>query len=193
MREAQNLIGQKSGKLRVLGLAEGRSKQGYFLWTVQCDCGSPEFKASTAQLHRKKPLKSCGCLNNKRPAGESARHRLLLGYKRNARKHNRSWELTDEQFNQLTQAECHYCGRPPMSVSSGKYTTGSYVYNGIDRKKNEVGYVEGNVVTCCKICNWAKGEMPYDEFTLWIGDLVRYQSQKLTSNLLVRSKTASGV
>lgn len=185
-----DLTGRKSGRLRVLGLAEGRAGRGYLLWTVQCNCGSPEFKASTAQLHRSKPLKSCGCLSNKKLAGESARNRVLHDYKFNAKKRQVSWELTDEQFNQLTQADCHYCGRAPMSVCVGEYSTGSYTYNGIDRKDNLRGYLWDNVVACCKICNWAKGNMPYDDFMVWVADLVHHQMQKQTSNPLVRSATA---
>ncbi len=187
-----DLTGHKFELLRVLGESEER-KRGYVCWRVRCDCGSPEFTASTNQLQsRQKPLKSCGCLSNKKPAGVAARNHLLYGYKRNARKQNRPWELTDDQFHQLTQSDCHYCGRSPRSIQKNKYT-GPYVYNGIDRRDNFLGYLLDNVVPCCKICNWAKGKMSYDEFVVWIADLVRHQSQKLTSNLLVRSKTASGV
>jgi|SRR5208282_601992 len=185
-----DLTGQNFGKLHVLGLAEGRDERGYLLWTVQCGCESSEFKASTAQLHRGKPLKSCGCLNNRKSNGESARNRVLHDYKFNAKKRRVNWGLTDEQFNQLTQANCHYCGRLPMSVCVGEYSTGSYTYNGIDRKNNLQGYVWENVVTCCKICNWAKGRLPYVDFIAWIADLIRHQTQKQTSNSLVRSVTA---
>jgi hypothetical protein len=45
---------------------------------------------------------------------------------------------------------------------------GDYVYNGIDRLDSSRGYEMGNVVPCCKQCNWAKNDIPYDEFLDWI-------------------------
>jgi len=77
-----------------------------------------------------------------------------------------------------------------MSILNNRYT-GPYVYNGIDRKENGIGYIESNAVTCCKVCNWAKGKMSYGDFMLWVVDLVRHQSQKQTSTILVRSQAAA--
>jgi hypothetical protein len=185
-----DLTGRDFGKLSVLGPTEKRD-HGYVVWDVQCACGSPSFPCSTVALtSRKSPKRSCGCLSTRKSAGESARNRVQHDYRNNAKKRGVSWDLTDEQFNQLTQADCHYCGRPPASVCSGRGYNGSYTYNGIDRKDNTIGYVEWNVVSCCRVCNWAKGKMSYADFALWVADLVCYQSQKQTSNLLVRGQSA---
>ncbi len=188
-----DLTGQTFGKLFVLGESDDRQR-GYTCWRVQCDCGSPEKVYSTFALKSRKGnhVHSCGCLSNKKPVGVAARNRVWHDYRNNAKRRKVGWNLTDEQFNRLTKSDCHYCGRSPRSIQKNKYT-GPYTYNGIDRKDNLQGYCWENVVPCCKPCNWAKGKMTYDEFMLWIGDLVRHQSQKSTSNLLVRSKTASGV
>lgn len=51
-----------------------------------------------------------------------------------------------------------------------------FVYNGIDRMDNSLGYISGNVVTCCQICNRAKGAMLLEDFMLWIKQLVTYRS-----------------
>lgn len=66
----------------------------------------------------------------------------------------------------MTALACFYCGLPPgaLMVSGNS----RYIYNGIDRKHNEVGYTAENVVPCCKTCNRAKQAMPYEEFMAWI-------------------------
>jgi len=45
---------------------------------------------------------------------------------------------------------------------------GDYVYSGIDRLDSSKGYEPGNVVPCCKQCNWAKNDIAYDKFLEWI-------------------------
>jgi hypothetical protein len=83
------------------------------------------------------------------------------------------WKLTNQQFDALTQGECHYCGAPPSKIGNahrnGKSICyGNYVYNGIDRVDNNQGYVEGNVVSCCHRCNHAKKNYSFEEFQDWI-------------------------
>jgi hypothetical protein len=184
-----DLTGRRFGKLRVIGESEGR-RRGNICWRVQCDCGSPEKVVTGAALVREtKPTRACGC-GWRKPSGESARHRALLNYKRNARTRSIVWGLSDERFATLTRTDCHYCGRPPANTCSDRESNGSYTYNGIDRRDNGLGYAEGNALPCCKVCNWAKGGMSYDDFMAWVGDLVRHQAQKTTSNPLVRGQSA---
>ncbi len=40
----------------------------------------------------------------------------------------------------------------------------NFIYNGIDRIDSSKGYIQGNVVTCCRTCNVAKMDMDYKEF-----------------------------
>jgi len=58
-----------------------------------------------------------------------------------------AWELTVEQFVELTSKPCDYC--------EGKVSdTG----RSLDRIDNNVGYIMGNVVPCCGTCNEIKGQ-----------------------------------
>jgi hypothetical protein len=41
---------------------------------------------------------------------------------------------------------------------------GDYVYNGIDRKNNSLGYVSNNCVPCCSECNLMKRKMSVNQF-----------------------------
>ena len=68
------------------------------------------------------------------------------------------------------------CGcykRERMSnISKSEHYNGDFIYSGIDRKDNEIGYTLKNCVPCCIICNRAKNSLSFDEFLAWIGRLV---------------------
>ena len=44
------------------------------------------------------------------------------------------------------------------------YAYKDFLYNGIDRKDNNIGYIIENCVSCCGICNRMKMDMSYDDF-----------------------------
>jgi hypothetical protein len=66
----------------------------------------------------------------------------------------------------------------PSTVSYWRGSNGSFTYNGIDRKDNAAGYVEGNVVPCCKTCNYVKKSMLYGDFMAFIIKVGRHQLAK---------------
>ena len=72
-------------------------------------------------------------------------------YIKGARERNRVFNLTKEQFDEITKKVCHYCN------NSEKI--------GIDRVNNDNGYVIENCIPCCKECNFLKGTRTYSEFT----------------------------
>ena len=183
----EDLTGKIFGKFKVLGLLPERWR-GYAVWRVQCECGSLEGKTSTFHLTRKiKPKRSCGCLW-KRPTGESAKLRILKDYKHNSKRRSVSWELSDIQFFALIQSNCHYCGRPPSGICHPPDANGSFIYNGVDRIDNAVGYVDENVVPCCRVCNWAKGKMSYSDFMGYLCQPIDYHNKKQTFHSIYESK-----
>jgi hypothetical protein len=86
-------------------------------------------------------------------------------YKSRALKSGKVFEITEEQFRELTKQDCFYCGSEPQSrsIRSGKYTS-EYAYNGLDRVDNSVGYTLNNVVPCCFDCNHAKATLTQSAF-----------------------------
>lgn len=105
--------------------------------------------------------------------GESGLKMLFSGYRIRAAKVGIRFEIGPEEFKRLTSGDCHYCGAKPAQLiftRGGTHTTiaakhhSLYRYNGIDRLKNDVGYVEGNCVTCCGRCNYAKGVLSAEQF-----------------------------
>jgi 5-methylcytosine-specific restriction endonuclease McrA len=102
---------------------------------------------------------------------------VLHDYQYSAKKRGYEFALTEEQFKELTQQNCFYCGIEPKRL---KYKNGNhcfkrskYIYNGIDRRDNSKGYIVENCVACCRVCNIAKSQMTVDEFILWIQRLAK--------------------
>ncbi|MBE3139499.1 MAG: hypothetical protein IMZ53_02845 [Thermoplasmata archaeon] len=101
---------------------------------------------------------------------------LYYNYKRTARIREYAFTLTKEEFLELTKSDCFYCGTEPKQYKS-KYGNKSrkgipFVYNGIDRVDNSVGYEYANCVPCCKTCNRMKGCLGFNEFTKKIKEIV---------------------
>ena len=87
---------------------------------------------------------------------------VIRSYRRAADYRDRAFGLTDGQVRDLIQSPCYYCGR--VGVNLHPYRGFNYRYNGIDRVDSSIGYVTGNVVPCCKPCNYAKNELSQSEF-----------------------------
>ncbi len=91
----------------------------------------------------------------------------------------RDEDLTIKQFYQLTQLNCYYCGYKPINKriaisnksSEKARKMGTFIYNGLDRVDNNYGHNYNNVISCCKWCNSAKGQLTLEEFYKWIDRL----------------------
>lgn len=153
----------------------------------QCDCGSAPKKIRSSSLINNY-TQSCGCLNldNRRKApGESGFNLLLKSYQDNAKKRGLIFELTRELFRTLTSSVCNYCGCDPClitripapSYSTEGYAHSKYVYNGIDRVDNLIGYTVSNSVPCCWRCNEWKRTMPLGDFVCQVKRIANYLSQ----------------
>jgi hypothetical protein len=143
------------------------------LWLCKCGCGNTTYVRSN-QLAKGK-IKSCGCLfrgprmNKRRPENYTLKTTLLRAYKAGAKSREKEFSISEEIFVKLISDNCYYCGSIPLSANKRflKYDK-KFRYNGIDRVDNKKGYIEGNCVTCCDVCNKAKSEMSVDEFKNWI-------------------------
>jgi hypothetical protein len=121
----------------------------------------------------------------------SSRNRLLFDYKRKAKMRNLVWELSAGKAEELFSLPCFYCKAPPASkiniylnlqgklrdsrskTHSQSKLNATFVFNGIDRKDNNLGYTEENCVSCCAICNRAKGTLEFKDFIAWISNLTK--------------------
>ena len=85
---------------------------------------------------------------------ETDRGRYFSAKARSIKDHGVSWwNLSEELYISLIANSCHYCKGPLNKKGSG-----------LDRKDNSKGYIEGNVVSCCRKCNSVKmHDLTYDE------------------------------
>ena len=175
-RPAKDLTNRIFGRLTVIK-DSGKRVQRHIVWLCRCQCGKEVFIHS--QSLQRGMTKSCGCLKKeiltsdsfraklRLPLGQASRNDLYASYRASARDRNLSFEITKDQFFSLTDSNCFYCNSKPSSVRKNKNDSGDYQYNGIDRIDNTKGYTLDNVVTCCKICNYAKNALSVNEFKSW--------------------------
>ena len=150
------------------------------VWLFRCDCGNEvECFGSDVKGGRKQ---SCGCLYrehkdncgkrlsviNLKPNKEGPINKLFGSYGRAAKSRGYEWLLSKDDFRKLITQNCFYCSNEPTS----KYTTCSkhpvnenvLIYNGIDRKANNIGYTKENCITACGVCNRMKMDLDYNDF-----------------------------
>jgi hypothetical protein len=159
-----NLMGQRLGRWTVIDRVNN-NKIGTARWLCKCDCGKERIIRGSDLRYGS--TKSCGCLQ-KLSSGISNMRKLIRNYKNRAKIMGFEWDLTEEQFKEITQRDCHYCGIKPNGIVKTIWYNGDYIYNGIDRIDNNKGYTIDNVVPCCKICNYAKRTKTLQEYQDWI-------------------------
>jgi hypothetical protein len=115
--------------------------------------------------------------------GESAFNNLFSQYAHSAKKRNLSFELSKIEFKQLTKKPCYYCGREPHRIIKGQgKTSGDYVYNGLDRVNNDIGYNIDNIVSCCFDCNSGKRTLSQQDFFAHIKRIYDLHYEKMQTN-----------
>jgi hypothetical protein len=75
----------------------------------------------------------------------------FCAYGNNAEQRGLVFALTFEQFEVFWQKPCTYCHAQVALI-------------GLDRVDNEKGYVPGNVVSCCAVCNYMKRGLTHEAF-----------------------------
>jgi hypothetical protein len=163
-----------------------KSSQRLYVYECECECG--ESTTTRGDFLKAGIVKSCGCLvkevaarngrNSRLPDGVASRNKLIRSYKRGAKHRNLTFQLTPTEMDTLFKAPCHYCGSDPAQVafnSNIHNPAGSaFVYNGIDRVDNSLGYVSDNVCTCCYICNRMKHTLGIKEFEQAVAKIARH-------------------
>jgi hypothetical protein len=195
-KDFSSMIGNTYNRLHceaVVGkVPEGKKFRPCYLFT--CKCGTQLI--ARGKDVKSGHTKSCGCLsleakslNGKANKGKgknskytgkdgkkqykqtdrSAFNRLVTQYRCSAKRKSLQFELTREEIERLTKSDCYYCGIPAQK----EYAKGlpsihlPYICNGIDRVDNSLGYLLGNCVPCCEICNYAKRAQYKQQFLEW--------------------------
>ena len=177
--------GERVGRLLVLEYVDAGRPGFGATWKCLCDCGKEKLVTSN-YLNRYPHTKniSCGCgrfykwNNNERGTINSA----WAQFKCQAKKRGLKMTITFEQWLNLSQRPCHYCGVERSNTHKRISKLGvDFLYNGIDRKDSAKGYVFKNCVTCCRTCNMAKRLMDEKEFIEWVDRVYSYTKNKLAA------------
>ncbi len=165
----KDLLGKRFGGLIVLeAFSKGRVK-------LKCDCGKTFIANRTIKSNMQVgKATSCGCRIH---YSEITKRSSTLSYNTMAYSTRRSdakrrliqWEITKEYWNSITMKPCHYCGTEKSNRIKGRIRrdgsqSPDYLYNGIDRVNNDIGYTINNCVPCCKNCNFMKRKLSVEEF-----------------------------
>ena len=173
------MIGRKFERLTVLSLSH-LDKRHRKHWLCLCDCGS--VKAVQSGLLTSGNTRSCGCLaaearrSQRLPGDRGVINHIILQYKRHASDRGIQFSLDYDAVEELIRRPCHYCGDKAGNLKKTKNMTEGFRHNGIDRVDSSLGYVNGNVVPCCGLCNRAKRDMPRDVFIAWATRIAKHQA-----------------
>jgi 5-methylcytosine-specific restriction endonuclease McrA len=172
-------IDETGNRYERLFVLQRANESGAAKWICECDCGA--IKTVTANALRKGHVRSCGCLQKelasarqRKGVGESLWNTTISTYKHGAKRRGHSWELLREQAITIMSENCHYCNSRPNNLKVSKWD--ELLYNGIDRVDNGKGYTPDNCVTCCRVCNYAKGSMSHAEFIEWVLRVAAFHS-----------------
>lgn len=167
--------GQVFGLLTVIG--EGPKFGAVRGVECSCACGSPPRAYRAPNLYQGK-AKSCGCVGKKKIAevgrrnfmgpGVAARNSVINAYRKSAQYRGLDLTLTVEEMTVLFSLPCHYCGAPPHGRQVNRRSSSEFVYSGLDRVDSALGYVRGNVVPCCAMCNRMKNDFGVDAFLIQV-------------------------
>lgn len=187
-----DLLGKKFGKWTVLERTYDPKQRKHhkgrtIKWRCVCECGNEAF-ITTTRLIKNHTTQCRDCAAKLRigntygqlPEGEASFNSLYDNYRRSAKNRGITFNISKDVFRKLTKQKCFYCGALPSQTHNpaGMYN-GYYIYNGLDRKINTKGYVKENCVPCCKICNYMKRAMDFDEFINRIQTIYHVVGSKL--------------
>jgi hypothetical protein len=160
---------KRVGNLVVIKQAENLLINGRSIvqWECRCDCGKLKIVRSTNLLNGR--TGSCGSFlcqfaNARRrfvsPSGDGARMQVWRMYTLDAKRKERPFTLSKDEFFALLARNCFYCDAVPANKAKRNNPSNIFIYNGIDRVDPSKGYTQDNVRTCCWNCNRMKGNTP---------------------------------
>lgn len=137
-------IGQKYKQLTITKVFDKKVE-------VICDCGTIKIINKTILNRYTRCSKKC----QERHIFSSKESKLRIRYsqyRHRITKKNKKFDITLDLFKELVLSKCVFCKKEPNP------------FNTIDRIDSNLGYVVGNILSCCLTCNLFKSNMNINEF-----------------------------
>lgn len=193
-------IGLKIGRITIIRYVGIVKRLGR--WECVCECGTVSTRSSGDLGRAIKNntdiacRKCCQRKNKSKDLGESSYAMLYNNYRGGAKRRSIDFSLSIEEFRRICSLDCHYCGAAPGKHNRYFTKQGKLVgkisqftadrawilYNGIDRKDNNLGYIAENCLPCCGACNYMKGTLDYHDFIARCG-AIHMKSKNNADNL----------
>lgn len=187
----KNLTGMVFGNLTALEYVHVPFRNGApakWYWKCICSCGNECYKSTHDLLNAgTHECLSCAISTKKLkvtiPNNGAAWNQAYIIARKGAQKRDLAFELTIEQFRDLCMQPCYYCGSQPTTpMRSGRLKSSLVGYrNGIDRFDNDKGYVVGNCVPCCKLCNRMKADLSYNAWVQHMTCIIHHCEERSTT------------
>lgn len=187
LKKFLDYVNQEIGNYSILKFLRIEGDERFY--EVMCkNCGDiSEKKLTTIQSSKNNKSTSCShCKYLKRsethkPTLQAVKNCVRSSYISGAKGRNLSFDLTNEQFEELIQQDCYYCGSFPTEYKMDKRfnkTNEIFKRNGIDRKDSDLNYTINNCVPCCHTCNLMKMTLHHDDFINHIININTYLVNK---------------
>jgi hypothetical protein len=184
MKISEAVIGAKAGRLTIIRITGERNNHGKLIAECLCSCGN----TTTATINNiGNKTNSCGCFKAEeidRRLGHDIKTNSATRVLSNIKKSTPDTNLNIEMIINLIFSNCDYCHQSPNKVGTNgttfKLAKERIMRVGIDRINNDIGYYNGNVVSCCYDCNTIKRDASI-EFILQYFATISFNATKLVN------------
>lgn len=190
-RKTKHKIGDLFGGLEIREIIPATKTGNHVRLNCLCHYCNNHTIINGGLIHK---FRSCGCQQrnsntwknktgaknkpHQLPKGKAARNLVEYGYIRGAKKRNIEYNLTTEEFDNIIQGSCYYCGDKLTNCKKGTgKTSGDFQYTGIDRIDSSLGYTKNNCVSCCWKCNSMKNNSTIVDFLTHIRKIYQHNKQ----------------
>jgi hypothetical protein len=171
-------IGNRVGKWTIIGAPFTGDSHIRFV-PVQCDCGT---QTNVRRDHLRRGT-SNQCINCRRISQAkslkregSAWNTFYYRYQTNAKNRFLDFALSKEEFKNICQKPCWYCG---IESEIRVFSNSQILFaNGVDRIDSSMSYKIDNCVPCCSICNKMKLNYSQDEFLAIVSRIAKKHELK---------------
>ena len=157
----------------------GNRREKFYL--CRCNLCKKVWEKSSTTLYPVLRGRGSGCHCAKRNNNPRSEHKKRYdAYVNAATKRGYEFELSFDEFVDLSSQNCYYCNSSPQLRPPGiKNWDFKFYMSGIDRYDNSKGYTRENSKPCCSMCNGAKLNHTPEEFYQWVNRIVeKYYKEK---------------